>query len=689
MKRNAQYWAERFKLIEQAEHNRGAAAVSDIEKQYREAQKQLEAKLDAWYRRFADNNQVSMTEAKKLMTGRDLKEFKWDVNEYIRYGEENALNGQWVKELENASARVHISRLEAMKIQMQQQCEVLFGGQLDTIDATMRGVYLDGYYRSAYEVHKGVGFGWDFGTLDQRRIDKIINKPWAADGRNFSDRVWANKQKLVTELNTTLTQNIVLGQDPQKAIDAMAKRLNVSKHNAGRLVMTEQAAFCSAAQKDCFKDLDVEEYEIVATLDSHTSEICQEMDGKHFKMSEWETGITAPPFHVWCRSTTVPYFPDDFGEPGERAARGVNGKTYYVPANTTYKEWSKAFVDGDKSGLQPVPDSGTAADAPKTFKDKIQAVKDKVAANGGKVEESHLLEAGQAVADEFTASRAEAKAAYEAAEAKLKGFNDRLAELRQKKTEYASVVRGLRSAHEIGLQSRGEAERLRKEVEAQIADICQSKEYVDATIQRIELSSKYYGTQDDNIQWLHDKLSEIREVGSSGIDVVGHLQNSRSPMRKVVEKAYSNYPKDWVRKSAARSTLKPMTSGRGYYSDWNDEIAISGWTEDSKLETAFHELGHRYEYAIPEIKAAEKAFYERRTKGEQLEWLGAVTGNTNYKRSEKTRKDKFIHPYMGKDYGGTAYELVSMGFEDAFCKPTELAKDPDMQAWIYGILALL
>lgn len=355
MKRNADYWAERFKLIEQAEHNRGAAAVSDIEKQYREAQRQLEAKLDAWYRRFADNNQVSMTEAKKMLAGRDLKEFKWDVHEYIRYGEENALNGQWVKELENASARVHISRLEAMKIQMQQQVEVLFGGQLDSIDSAMRDIYLDGYYRTAYEVHKGVGFGWDFGTLDQRRIDKIINKPWAQDGRNFSDRVWSNKQKLVGELNTTLTQNIVLGQDPQKAIDVMAKRLNVSKNTAGRLVMTEQAAFCSAAQHDCFKDLDVEEYEIVATLDSHTSEICQEMDGKHFKMSEWETGITAPPFHVWCRSTTVPYFEDDFGEPGERAARGADGKTYMVPANTTYKEWSKAFVDGDKSGLQPVP----------------------------------------------------------------------------------------------------------------------------------------------------------------------------------------------------------------------------------------------------------------------------------------------------------------------------------------------
>ena len=688
MKREAQYWAGRFKLIEQAEHNRGAAAVADIEKQYRQAQKALEAKLDAWYRRFAVNNQVSMTEAKKMLTGRDLKEFKWDVNEYIRYGEENAINGQWVKELENASARVHISRLEAMKIQMQQQCEVLFGNQLDSIDSAMRDIYLDGYYRTAYEIHKGVGFGWDFGTLDQRRIDKVINKPWAADGRNFSDRVWSNKQKLVNELNTTLTQNIALGQDPQKAIDVMSKRLNVSKNTAGRLVMTEQAAFASAAQHDCFKELDVEQYEIVATLDSHTSEICQEMDGKHFKMSEWETGTTAPPFHVWCRSTTVPYFEDDFGVPGERAARGADGKTYYVPANTTYKEWSQAFVDGDKSGLQPVPDSATVKDTPKTFKDKIQAVKDKVAANGGKVEESHLLEAGKVVADEFTAMKSAAKAKMDAAQVKLDVFRDELNTINDRTNKLYSAKKGLLTLDEVGLKSMDELKAEEKALLDRYIEIHQNPEYTKAYHEFEEARKKYRGTQQEHIEWLHNKLAEIREMGSSGFDVTGHLNKSSSMMRSVVEDAYSHYPKAWVEKSLKHGNLTPKKAARGYYSEWDKVIAISG-SGNSARSTAFHELGHRFERAVPEIRDMEKLFYDRRTQGEPLEWLGAITGNTGYKRSEKARKDKFVSPYMGKDYGGTAYELVSMGFQYAYCDPMELAKDPDMQAWIYGILTLL
>ncbi|MGO0916540.1 hypothetical protein ACTPEM_26370, partial [Clostridioides difficile] len=42
---------------------------------------------------------------------------------------------------ENASARVHITRLEALKLQIQQQVEVLYGNELDGIDKLMRDIY--------------------------------------------------------------------------------------------------------------------------------------------------------------------------------------------------------------------------------------------------------------------------------------------------------------------------------------------------------------------------------------------------------------------------------------------------------------------------------------------------------------------------------------------------------------------
>lgn len=354
MAQNSEYWKKRFELLEQSQNSIGLKCYADIEKQYRQAQKQIEGKLLAWYMRFAENNKITLQEVRKMLTSKELEEFKWDVHEYIRYGEENAINGSWVKQLENVSAKYHISRLEVLKIQIQQSIEVMFGNQLDSIDTAMKGIYTSGYYKTAYEIQKGLGVGWDFSTLDDKQISKVINKPWAADGKNFSERIWGNRQKLVNELNITVTQNIILGQDPQKAIDTIARKLGTSKTSAGRLVMTEEAFFNSAAQRDCFTELDIEQFEVVATLDSHTSEICQDMDSKHFPTSQYEVGVTAPPFHVYCRSTTVPYFDDEFDLVGERAARGDDGKTYYVPSTMKYPDWKRLFVDGDNSELEEI-----------------------------------------------------------------------------------------------------------------------------------------------------------------------------------------------------------------------------------------------------------------------------------------------------------------------------------------------
>jgi SPP1 gp7 family putative phage head morphogenesis protein len=185
----------------------------------------------------------------------------------------------------------------------------------------------------------------------------------AADGKNFSDRIWQSKTSMVNELHNELVRNCILGKAPDETIKNMTKfvdkKFKKAKMQAGRLVMTEQAFFASAAQKDCFNELDVEEFEVVATLDSHTSEICQSLDGQHFPMKDYQPGVTAPPFHVYCRSTTVPYFDDEWSV-GERAARGEDGKTYYVPSDMKYKDWKKSFVDGgSKEELQVVATSDT------------------------------------------------------------------------------------------------------------------------------------------------------------------------------------------------------------------------------------------------------------------------------------------------------------------------------------------
>lgn len=341
MVKSNKYWKNRFIKLQESELIKGEKFYYDLENQYRQAMTSIERDISHWYKRFAINNKMSLAEAKKLSNSKELAEFKWDVQEYISYGQRNSSNQIWMHQLENASAKVHISRLEALKIQTQHKIEVLYGNQLDGMDRLVKNIYQDSYYHTAYEVQKGFNVGYDLQKLNDKQLEKVISKPWTADGNTFSNRIWNNKQKLVNTVHTELTQAIIRGDSPDKAINTIAKKFDVSKNNAGRLIMTESAFFSSAAQKDAFKTLGVEKYQIVVTLDKDTSSICQSLDGEVFLMSDYQPGITAPPFHPWCRTVTVPYFEDDFAE---RAARGKDGKVYYIPSNITYKQWYEKFV---------------------------------------------------------------------------------------------------------------------------------------------------------------------------------------------------------------------------------------------------------------------------------------------------------------------------------------------------------
>lgn len=345
-KQSSSYWQKRMAALEDSQYKRSAEYYKDVQKQYREASNSLQMDIERWYQRLADNNGVSYAEAKRLLKKNELEEFHWTVEQYIKTGEENAVDQRWMKELENASARHHISYLEAMKLQTQQHAELLSTEFEGGVTEFLHNSYGEQYYHTAFEVAKGTGVGSNIVQIDSRTIDTLIKKPWAQDGKNFSDRIWTNKDKLVNNLHTELTQSIIRGADPKQAINNISKTMDVSRAQAGRLIMTESAAISSAAQKECFKDLSVEKYEILATLDSHTSDICQEMDGKVFDMKDYEVGTTAPPFHPNCRTTTIPYFDDEFTEGETRAARNDDtGKTYQVAANMKYEEWKKSFIN--------------------------------------------------------------------------------------------------------------------------------------------------------------------------------------------------------------------------------------------------------------------------------------------------------------------------------------------------------
>lgn len=355
--KNSDYWKKRFEQLEDERYSKTEDYYKDLEKQFRMAQNSVQADIEKWYWRLADNNDISYAATKKLLKKDELEEFHWTLEEYIKYGQENAIDQRWMKQLENASAKVHISRLEAIKIQIQQHAEKLFLEYEGKTTEFLRDVYAEGFYHTAYEIAKGTGIGSNLAKLNIDAIDTVIKKPWAQDGSNFSDRIWNNKKKLLNKLHTELAQNVIRGESPDKAAKRIAEEMGVSARQARTLLYTESAAIASKTQQDCFDELDLERYEILATLDSRTSDICREMDKKVFEMKDYQVGVTAPPFHPRCRSCTCPYFDDEFTFIEQRTARSEEtGKVYYVPANMNYAEWKEIFVDGGtKDGLLRVP----------------------------------------------------------------------------------------------------------------------------------------------------------------------------------------------------------------------------------------------------------------------------------------------------------------------------------------------
>lgn len=348
--RNADYWRGRFSILEDSAHREAQRTIQGMEELYLDAQRSVQKEIESWYARFAVNNQISLTDARKWLTAGQLEEFHWSVEQYIKIGEQAGLDAAWLKKLENASARFHISRLEAVQTGIQQQLELLYGNQVDSLDALLKKVVGNGYTHTAFEVQKGVGLGWDITGLDQKKLETLLSKPWTTDGRTFRDRCWLNKNDLVGSVSKNLTQGLLRGDSPSKITTAIQKQFGVHRYKTGRLVNTETTYFNAVATKECYKDLDVEMVEIIETLDSHTCSICGGLDGKVIPISQYEPGVTVPPFHPNCRGTTAPAIDPKYA--GERAARNADGDVYYVPANMKYADWVQTFVNGgSKAGL--------------------------------------------------------------------------------------------------------------------------------------------------------------------------------------------------------------------------------------------------------------------------------------------------------------------------------------------------
>lgn len=364
------YWAKRYEDESERAFGLGKMTSRNLRKQADIIIRRMEKNVNDWYQRYADENGISLADARKELNARELKAFKMTLEEYRRQAEQEGLSDEYKQMLKQASIRKRLDREQELYINTVHELERWAKTQDADISDLLNKVYESSNYRTAHLTQTMKGEYGKYGQVDPNTVQRIIHSPWAPDGKDFSERIWDNRKKLAKTMQSEFTQAMIIGQGTADISKAIVKNMNTSYSNANRLVETELARVHSQAFMDCMAELDVDAVEILATLDSKTSPICRRMDGKIVQRKDAKPGITIPPFHCHCRSTTVPYLGDDLAdiaESGTRAARDPNtGKTVFVEGELDYGEWRKRYISEgriDDRGKDTPPNEGKTSQA--------------------------------------------------------------------------------------------------------------------------------------------------------------------------------------------------------------------------------------------------------------------------------------------------------------------------------------
>lgn len=163
----------------------------------------------------------------------------------------------------------------------------------------------------------------------------------------------------VNLINGKIAQGFAEGQTNDQILTALrgTKELRFKdgvfetvNRNAKTIVRTAIQNAANSARQEVWSDNSdiITGVEWVSTLDSHTTEECQALDGQIFPVDSGPR----PPAHYGCRSTTAPVLADDLKvlqTGGQRPSKGENKAgdlvTKKVSANTTYFEWIKTQPD--------------------------------------------------------------------------------------------------------------------------------------------------------------------------------------------------------------------------------------------------------------------------------------------------------------------------------------------------------
>jgi len=297
------YWEKRQELTYLAGEKKVSAYYRGLQKAFEQAKKEIQSVINDFYMRYAKENKVSFAEAQKQLSRMELGE----LQEFIDLVNESI--GKYNLKLTNMSIKARITRYQALEKQIDAILQRLYALEYEYKGKELlKEVYTDAYYRTWFNIDRYHGFHQEFAQVNPRTINELIRYPF--NGADFSSRIWKQKDHMLQVLTEDITTMLVQGKNPQTLVKDFARRFNTKEHEAYRLLHTESSFIIEQGSLAAYKEDGVEKYQILATLDMKTSDICREQDGKVYDVDKATVGVNYPPFHPFCRTTTVPYYDD-------------------------------------------------------------------------------------------------------------------------------------------------------------------------------------------------------------------------------------------------------------------------------------------------------------------------------------------------------------------------------------------
>lgn len=338
-----EYWKRRALLAKQKEMASNAEYEIAMRSRLKDLENEFIRESKKWVTKYAKENNQSLKEAADYLNSIDTSKFDVTLAEF----EAKARAGGYEKELNSAYYKSRIARLQELYRQYQELAARYADNEEDNMAIGLAKRYEDTYLLENYNKYLVVGsLDVNFTHFNEQELKDIVYQPW--QGSNFSKRIWNNYTKVMPEVLTdVMFRSTALGYSYNRVERMLRDKFQgIVKSNIHRLVITEMGHAAEKATAEFYEDSDIEQYQYLATLETHTCDVCAHLDGHIFNVKDEKEGINYPLMHPYCRCSTVPYIKDLPDIPTRWYRDPITEKGKWT-RNMTFEQWKKATTQKD------------------------------------------------------------------------------------------------------------------------------------------------------------------------------------------------------------------------------------------------------------------------------------------------------------------------------------------------------